>query len=75
MIDNIFGEKFRLVCADGVIRENCSLTVNNGAYAFLDSNLELLEGDRAVTQSLGGNFLLTPFELAVIVNEYGPLNI
>jgi hypothetical protein len=75
MIADIFGEKFRVVCADGVTRENCSLTINDGAYAFLDADLELLEGNQAVTQSLGGNFLVTPSELAVIVNRYGPLNL
>lgn len=75
MTEDIFAEKFRVVCADGVTREGCSLTIKDGAYAFLDSDLELLEGDRAVTQSLGGNFLVTPTELAVIVNRYGPLNL
>jgi len=74
MTENIFGDDFRVVCADGVTREGCSLTIHEGAYAYLDSNEELLEGDRAVTQVLGGAFAVSAMELAIIVQEYGPLN-
>ena len=74
MNESIFGDHFRVVCADGVTREGCSLTLHAGAYAYLDSSGELLEGDRAVTQTLGGSFAVTPYELAVIVSQYGPLN-
>tara|TARA_R100000084_G_scaffold88802_1_gene42884 strand:- start:50 stop:277 length:228 start_codon:yes stop_codon:yes gene_type:complete len=75
MIENIFGDDFRIVCADGVTREHCHITIHEGAYAYLDSEEQLLTGDRAVTKVLGGSFCVTPFELAVIVQEYGPLNI
>jgi len=74
MNDNIFGDDFRVVCADGVTREGCSLTIHEGAYAYLDSNGELLDGERAVTQVLGGAFAVSVMELAVIVQQYGPLN-
>jgi|TARA_R100000482_G_scaffold108963_3_gene51198 hypothetical protein len=74
MNDNIFGDDFRVVCADGVTREGCSLTIYKGAYAYLDSNGELLDGERAVTQALGGAFAVSAMELAVIVQQYGPLN-
>ena len=74
MNDNIFGDDFRVVCADGVTREGCSLTIHKGAYAYLDSNGEHLDGERAVTQVLGGAFAVSAMELAVIVQQYGPLN-
>jgi|TARA_R110002020_G_scaffold377299_1_gene588370 hypothetical protein len=74
MIESIFGDHFRVVCADGATREECSLTLHDGAYAYLDSSGELLEGDRAVTQTLSGSFAVSPDELAVIVSKYGPLN-
>lgn len=72
---DIFGDDFRVVCADGVTREHCSITIHEGAYAYLDSEGELLSGDRAVAQVLGGSFCVTPMDLAVIVQEYGPLGI
>lgn len=75
MIDDIFGDDFRVVCADGVTREGCSLTIHDGAYAYLDSDNQLLSGDCAVTQVLGGSFAVSAMELAIIVQEYGPLNI
>lgn len=75
MNEDIFGDDFRVVCADGVTREGCSLTIHEGAYAYLDSNEELLEGDRAVTQVLGGSFGVSASELAIIVQEYGPLGL
>ena len=75
MNDDIFGDDFRLVCADGVTREGCSITISDGAYAYLDDQGQLLSGDRAVTQVLGGSFAVMPRELAIIVREYGPLNI
>tara|TARA_R110002020_G_scaffold73540_2_gene188635 strand:- start:2575 stop:2802 length:228 start_codon:yes stop_codon:yes gene_type:complete len=74
MKESIFGDHFKVICADGVTREECSLTLHAGAYAYLDSSGELLEGDRAVTQTLSGSFAVTAFELAVIVSKYGPLN-
>jgi len=74
MTEDIFGDNFRVVCADGVTREGCSLTIYQGAYAYLDSDGQLLDGDRAVTQVLGGAFAVSATELAVIVQEYGPLN-
>jgi hypothetical protein len=75
MNEDIFGDDFRIVCADGVIREGCSITINEGAYAYLDSEGQLLSGDRAVAQVLSGSFGVSPTELAIIVQEYGPLNI
>tara|TARA_R100000030_G_scaffold6331_1_gene4258 strand:+ start:328 stop:555 length:228 start_codon:yes stop_codon:yes gene_type:complete len=75
MIEDIFGYNFRVVCADGVTREGCSLTISEGAYAYLDSDNQLLSGDSAVVEVLGGYFGVSPMELAIIVNEYGPLNI
>ena len=75
MTENIFGDDFCVVCADGVTREGCSLTIHEGAYAYLDSSYELLTGERAVTQVLGGSFPVSTYELAAIVQEYGPLNI
>lgn len=75
MNENIFGDNFSLVCADGVTREGCSLTIHEGAYSYLDSDGQLLNGDRAVTQVLSGTFAVSAMDLAIIVNEYGPLNI
>lgn len=75
MNENIFGDHFRVICADGVTREGCSLTVHEGNYAYLDSNGQLLCNDCAVTEVLGGTFGVSPTELAIIVQEYGPLNI
>lgn len=75
MNDDIFGDQFRVICADGVTREGCHITIHEGAYAYLDSELQLLTGDTAVTQVLGGSFCVTPFELAAIVSEYGKLGL
>ena len=72
---DIFGDDFRIVCADGVTREHCSITIHQDAYAYLDDQGQLLTGDRAVSQVLSGSFCVTPMELAVIVQEYGPLGI
>jgi hypothetical protein len=74
MNENIFCDDVRVSCADGVIREGCSLTIYNGAYAYLDADGQLLDGDRAVTEFLGGKFGIDPFELGKIVYTYGPLN-
>ncbi len=75
MNENIFGDNFCVVCADGITRKGCSLTVINESYAYLDSEGNLLEGDKAVVETLSGSFAVTPYELAVITKEYGPLNI
>ena len=75
MNEDIFGDDFRVVCVDGVTREGCSLTIHEGAYVYLDSEGQLLSGDRAVTQVLGGSFAVSAAELAIIVQEYGPLGL
>jgi hypothetical protein len=75
MNENIFGDNFSVICADGITREGCSLTVFNESYAYLDSEGKLLEGERAVVTTLSGSFAVTPYELAIITKEYGPLNI
>lgn len=74
MNDKIFGDNVRVFCADGVERQGCSLTIHEGAYAYLDSEGELLEGSRAVTGVLAVDFAVTPEELAKIVYTYGPFN-
>lgn len=71
----VFAERLRVVCADGATRESCSLAVSNGAYAYFDSDGDLLDGDRSVTEVLRCSFIVSPLELGMITNQYGPLDI